>query len=810
MQIGFVRHVHPPVTRRAGSAAPSPADQPSATDAVELSGGTSRVLFSEAARLNLLPSSAAVPGPLGAVLSQAAQDDLKALFGQFEAAGLEFHKCVTPRHYRTFQDKHALSPDELTERVLSSAAGTQDQGRFGYLVVHGPGMEAARVDDLADLQSLQAFVLDKDTSQLAQPRLADQLLKLEERGFQPLLTEREVDESGSVTGGAYRAAVSIRKVGAYGAYRALTGAGEENLLWTRKGQSDAHRLQTAADVGPLAYFELDQPGWEPDELATSIKGLADQGYSFTNGNDQVDPLAAHNRYSSWSSTELAVGVLGNGGRRSTREQVLNPELLDPAVLALGEFFNEKIRGQGSPQEEELTVRILAFEPPGGTLTERHQALMDLRQLEADHEPQLESIQKLGRAGWNIRELLKLRNPDEPLSELVDAYRQVRADLPHGVAVKALAFFRQDLPGRSVDAEDYATQRSELTELARGTTSFEQIPLAHELIRPDLMPESFAERVDVFHTMVEAYRELPMEEVGTFDRRQPEQEAVDDYRFLLAGRRPGQGLAEASNGLVQTHQQLAARIGFKGSREVFGRFQKLGLDSLAGYLAGIGQVLDQLEQARGADKPGKELTQDYNTVLRHRQVGQDLDQAGSALARLHREVGSRVGWEQSRVGYGQLQSRFERGQFGGASFEQAVEQYVGEQKNVLDRLDGAYDGKNPELAEDYQAMLTERPAGHSAEEGAELLGALALALRGKARPEESRKLYIRMVQEHQKGVFGERSPRQVVSDFLQAMTLTDDRAKAYTVARFGSPAGQDISFDDDQVIIGDFHLPIESL
>lgn len=43
-----------------------------------------------------------------------------------------------------------------------------------------------------------------------------------------------------------------------------------------------------------------------------------------------------------------------------------------------------------------------------------------------------------------------------------------------------------------------------------------------------------------------------------------------------------------------------------------------------------------------------------------------------------------------------------------------------------------------------------------------------------------------------------------------MTLTDDRAKAYTVARFGSPAGQDITFDDDQVIIGDFHLPIESL
>ncbi|MCA9797337.1 MAG: hypothetical protein KC910_36250, partial [Candidatus Eremiobacteraeota bacterium] len=285
MQIGLVRSVPMPATRRASS--PTPSEPAPPTDAVELSSGSPRVLFSEAARLNLLPSSAAVPGPLGAVLSQAAQNDLKSLFGQFEAAGLEFHQCVTPRHYRTFQDKHALTPDELSERVLSSTAGTQDQGRFGYLVVHGPGMEAARVDDLADLQSLQAFALDHDTTGLAQPQLADQLMQLQEKGFQPLLTEREVDESGSVTGGSYRAAVSSRKVGAYGAYRALTGAGEENLLWTRKGQSDAHRLQTPADVAPLAYFELGQSEWQPDQLATAIKGLAEQGYTFTNGNDQV-------------------------------------------------------------------------------------------------------------------------------------------------------------------------------------------------------------------------------------------------------------------------------------------------------------------------------------------------------------------------------------------------------------------------------------------------------------------------------------------------------------------------------------------
>ena len=74
MQIGLVRSVPMPATRRASS--PTPSEPAPPTDAVELSSGSPRVLFSEAARLNLLPSSAAVPGPLGAVLSQAAQNDL--------------------------------------------------------------------------------------------------------------------------------------------------------------------------------------------------------------------------------------------------------------------------------------------------------------------------------------------------------------------------------------------------------------------------------------------------------------------------------------------------------------------------------------------------------------------------------------------------------------------------------------------------------------------------------------------------------------------------------------------------------------
>lgn len=799
MVLGQVHSTTPALFRAAATPAPSPADAAADQDSVELTSevrGPERVLWKEAASLGLLPSTAAVPGPLGAVLSEAARQDLQNLLEDLTSRGYEFRRDHSPQHHNSFSSQ-PLKAEEVGQTILASEMSDRMawSGRFDYLVVREPGTGGVRVDDLQDL-----FLLE-NLETLDAPSLTT-LRGLQENGYKFLFTERPTDDGGAVAGRPYSGHVSKRDVGLYGAFRALSHpeTKDKELLWVRQGASDPHRLQSEADLEPLGYFEMKQPWSGADDLALTIRELDEQGYTFVNGSDPLDPLAAYDRVKSDHFHEINVGVLGHGAKKARKEQITRPEFLDPEVVALNDFYREHIqpaeeRGELDRAFASFMVRVLASEPPSVSLEERWNALNRLHTLEKELDPGADENLWLGRAGHGVMWMAKELAAGEPFPALVEEYATVRQKLAPSVAAKALSFFREGLRARSATVEDYQRQREDLTELASFADDFKDVPAAYDALRPDLTPESYPERVALLRRLTIHYRDLPKESRGFLDDVAPFQQAVKDYQHLLGHRSPGQSLEAAANQLLQLHDTLVPLVGWEASRDAFGRMVKAGQtpDELGGELA---RAMHTLDGARGESE--KERGEDYRALLRHRLLGQSLEDAADTLATLHQAIGSRLGWERGRTALAAFHQRFERGELG-QEYPAAREAFLEEQTTVLDALGGS--------AEDYEAVGRYRLPGHSPVEAARLLEAIKGAWPEGQQPQGPRALYVRLCNEFLKGSFGDRTPDQVGKELLSSLLATGQPARAFVMTRLGPERQQEITQDMEAIFVGDFSLDI---
>lgn len=775
---------------------------PPATPVAARSGPTSRPLYQEAQQLGILSTSAAVPGPLGAVLSEVARRDLGQLIEDLQEGGVSFFISWNPGEYH--RDKQSpLEAEQVSERILDSEIEQNSyryDGRFKALVAHAEGMEAVPIAELADLRDLEAIQLRKDVSLTAQPELAQKLMRLEEMGFKARATSNEESDPGKVAGRRHSGYCKKRDIGAFGAYRGLRAEqpADSKYLWTLKEGSDAIRLQAPEDLQALSYFAFAEPGWEEaDELAQKIRDLHQQGYTFAlqgHAYDTLDPLTVWNRFGERESSEFMVGVRGYGAERAKLAQIQNPDLLDPKVLALGEFYQNRLLPLGAPQEEsDLTVRILAFGPAEESLEVRYQGLQRLKGLVAELEPQLDSQKNLGYAGGALRDLLKTRHPDESLGELIDDYSVVRRRVPHSVSVETLSYLRDRLPARTVDAQDRAEQCEQILQIASFASSFKPVEMAHELLTADWVDEAFPERLEVFRGLTAAAGELPEEKVDMLETRAPMAQACEDYRLLLRHRGRDESLAGAAEHLKETHKVLVPRLGWQPSREAFARFQKLHSRrpelTLESYLGSLQRILEA--------SPEGETSNDYDAVLRFRRSDEDLETTSERLSEFHQRLG-RAGWEQSR----EIFASFQRGD------EPDHSGFLADQDALMARLESPFPEGHPDLAKDYTATAHYRLPGQSHAQAVEVLAQLQTALKGDASTEQGRKLYLRLIDEFQKGVFEERELQEVLDDFLENYAQHLDRYKAYALTRFPSVDENEFKFEEDAVVIGDFELELD--
>ena len=836
----------------------SPAPEAEPNDVAEIGGGAEdpaggqlRLLWKEATQLGLLPTSAAVPGPLGAILSEAAQADLHNLIGRLQEKGVTFAT--------SWNDRSALEPSQTVEKILTaqrehgegfrlrvSQKDQVDDGSLSSMMGSSRLMESVPVEDLRDLKILEATTGVSPTGHLEQPELAQKLVDLQKIGYRPLQMERATDRVGEASGHQHHNARKTR-VGAYGAYRALTSQDEREAerLWAHKaGTHDAFRVESPEKVEALAFFELGQVGFEgQDPLATSLKSLARKGFTFEthldqphNYADRLDTASTWKRLSDDSrfTKRVAVGVRGHGYRMASVDQILEPEHLDPALTHLNQFYNQQITpritaGEITQREADFLVGGLASEHPGGTLPERYQALNRLTELETGLHPDSPRVNGFARAERQFHALLKMRDPEEPVAELVDALADLRQKLPYRVAVNALAYFRDQLPAQVLDREDFEEQKAQLIEVAAVASDFKTVPSTYQLLRSGGVQEPYSERLRVFQAMSVAYAELPMDEKGTFDKGTPLEEAAADYRAILEHKRPEHGLLETAKTAAALHKQLVPRLGWKASRECFIRFQKMSARApeltLESYLEEMGQTLDRLEQSRSgaaarelsleeeflSDKPRpKELQVDLQTVLSQRLMGQNTAEAADTLAQVHEKIGAKTDTDHSRKSFASFHRRFQRGHYDSLGYPEAREQFLEEHGQALNNLATAYEPGSKEFGEAYGLIGNRRMNGQGVREASLLFASLhqALSEKEQARGGQAEELYQRLVTEYDSGVFAGRSPDEVVQDFVKASLLTDNWRQAYVLARLGDTGEEEISFEEDAVLVGDFRLPVD--
>lgn len=810
-----------------------------------------RLLWQEAARMSLMPTAAAMPGPLGTILSEAAQADLLELVESLQAQGVTFTSG--------WNDQNALPASQVTQKILTADPQHQqgfflkvsqkdqvDDGSLSSMMGSSRVMETVPMEDLRDLKILEATTGVAPTQQLEQPELAQKLLALQKAGYRPLQVERATDSVPAASGHLHHNARKSR-VGAYGAYRALTSPDEREAekLWLHKiGSHDAFRVENSQGVDALTFFELSGKGFEgQDPLATSLKSLAEKGFTFEthldqpqNYGDSLDTAATWKRLSQGSSfsQRVAVGVRGHGYRMSTVDQILEPEHLDPGLVHLNKFYNEHISpriagGEITQQEADSLVAGLASDHPGGTLTERYQALDRLTQLETGLHPNSPRAHGFIRAERQLRALLKMKDPEEPVAELVEALADLRQKLPYQVAVNALAYFRDDLPAQVLDRQDFEEQKAQLIEVAAVASEFETVPSTYQLLRSGGVDEPYSERLRVFQAMTVAYSELPMDEKGSFDKGTPLEEAAADYRAFLEHKPPGQTLLDTAKKSAALHKQLVPRLGWKSSRESFIRFQKMSARdpelTLETYLKEMGQTLDRLEQSRtGAatrersleedllfDKPKpKELQVDLQTVLSQRLMGQNTAEAAGTLAQFHEKIGTKINTDHSRKSFASFHRRFQRGHYESLGYAEARGQFLEEHGEALTNLATAYPAGSKEIGEAYGLIGNRRMNGQGVRQASLLFASIhqALSQKEQARPGQAEELYERMVSEFDSGVFGDRTPEEVVQDFVKASLLTENWRQAYVLARLGDTGEEEITFEEDAILVGDIRLPVD--
>lgn len=771
--------------------------------------------WSEAQSLGLLPTSAAVGGPLGAVLSATARQGLGSLIGELQNSNIEFYRCWNPDYYHS-DAKNTLSAEEVQTRILESEYdefNARHHGRFGALVVNGPGMKAVPIHDLHDLRALQAFATG-EVDQLPQPELGQHLLDLQAAGYQTVATERATEES-------YFEQARNREVGAFGAYRALREQAPDERFKERlfvKGRTGVHQISSPEDYAPVAYFALGENKWTgADELARSMRELTRDGYTFhfeSKSYQVQDPLTVWKRIQDWDGG-LQVGVRGFGPRAAKKGQLQNPEWINPSVLALGEFYAERIKplqeqGEVSEREADLMVRILSFEPAVGTLAQRFEALGQLCQLERELQPELDSTKNLGYAGGALRDLLPLRQPDEELPDLLADYSQIRRQVPPGVAVKTLEYFRYQLPARVVSQEDAAEQKRQILDLAHFATSFAPVEAAQDLVATDSVGEPYEARLAVMRSLTEANAGLPAEEVGMFDKKDPMAQACDDYRLLLRWKRPDQTLSEAATELLEVHSKLVKPLGYSSSREAYIRFQKLSRSqpelTVNEFLVSMQTVLSRLAQFEEPEKPfslddkkqATEFHQDYAAILSYRRADQSPEDSSASLARCHTLLSLDLGRPLSR----EVFASFQR------SDRQDLEAYLAEQSAHVQTLSIPFPDGHPELALDFQAASKHRFPDRTMAASVKALSTIQNALIGEATPEQGRNLYIRLTDEFQQGVFADRDPDEVLKDFLKNYSLHGDHRKAYALTRFTDVNEEDVEFGEGSIVIGDIELPLD--
>ncbi len=241
-----------------------------------------------------------------------------------------------------------------------------------------PGQDWVPVSEVQDLEQLRQF-------QSSQPRSskAETLAQLDQAGISFLATKTDLEGQPEKV-----------QVGAYGAYRSLTGdptlTGLECLRQDRNHQvlewNDVNLLAFLEEVGPAD--QLDQP-----QRARSVKGLADQGYRFS----QDDFASAR------QSGPLPIFHRGLELTRVPSEKLNRPELLLPRVDTLRKRY-ERLHQDLGPRAPEAWRQVETVASDRNH-QERDRAITSLYQSGARHRGQL------------YQQVLREARPDEDLVEV---------------------------------------------------------------------------------------------------------------------------------------------------------------------------------------------------------------------------------------------------------------------------------------------------------------------------------------------------------------------------------------------------------
>ncbi|MBI3926332.1 MAG: hypothetical protein HY319_12395 [Armatimonadetes bacterium] len=530
-----------------------------------------RPVFREAARLGLLAAGASTGGPLGQALSAAAQEDLVHLLEEMRSAGLSFRLAQEPE-----DGSPGWEPplDRIQEKILDSdgdwAAGHRDGPSFtrfegDELVVSGRGLEAARVTSLYDLQALDAFTAGpgRRTDHLPDPALAGTLRRLEEAGVEFRLQK----------------GAKSRAVGAYGAYRALTGTAtmaptEAEMLRAARPGTETIPATTREKLEPLRFFTLGEavPELEGDARAQALRCLEEAGCTFHYRWEKGD--RRHSAAEVWEQIRqghdpmLQIGVCGGGIQDVTVEQLLEDSGPPAGLADLSRYYVEHLSprlaaGELTARAGDLWMQALA-RPVGGLAVEGRGAVLDrLYRLEqaVDGNPGTgdQTARRAELAGGLLERLSQAVAGGWGLQDALEEIELLRRAVPRPeVALEAVGEVLLALPGYTFGAADLAEQRDRLVRTARLASSFEQARQALELLETTL---PFEEGAALLDRLVALHQEL---QPGVDSLP----EAMEDYKLVLRHRSPEESPGQAFETLRALHRILLPREGCQAGREAF--------------------------------------------------------------------------------------------------------------------------------------------------------------------------------------------------------------------------------------------------
>jgi hypothetical protein len=562
-----------------------------------------RPFFAEAAKLGLMTSGATIGGPLGQALSTAAKEDLKALLTDLVKRGLALDCIGDADDYSTWGNR-PQTPDRVATMILESNG---DLSRDD-LVVSGPHMKYAPIEHVSDLEGVEPLALDKDPSRVPESPLAQTLLDLGEKaGVRYYVNYQNEDQGMKVLEniGMRKA----REVGPYGAWRALREAppkpDPDAPTWREPKKPDAGRLWVgredprpfsfsfrpkevpvpvpdASAVERTAFFELGAPSptLDADPLAVSLRDLEKRGYTFHFPWTQVDAqrtaLGLYGELQGERPTEVLAGVRGAGKEKVTVEQLCDPARLSDSLKGLSRFFDDHVAGRlkdgtFDDRDANLWVEAAALPMQGLSVEKKGELLEKLYAFERERvpDPGFPALRASTGLKWMARLLRPSENPDGLLDETIALGR--RGLMPE-TSGEAIEYFRNNLSLVTFDDADFQTQREQLVKLAALSHSFKDALDAASLISYTL---PFDQGYKLLAAAVETDSALEPpkepEDPQDFSLKTPPtpfQQAMEDYKLVLAHRYGGESPEETAATLRSLHTVLVDRVGFESSRQAF--------------------------------------------------------------------------------------------------------------------------------------------------------------------------------------------------------------------------------------------------